>query len=46
MSDCKPIDNPGVKGENLYQEMCPKTQDEIEKMARVLLSFEAPESRR
>lgn len=35
MSDCKPIDNPVVKGENLYQEMCPKTQDEIEKMARV-----------
>jgi hypothetical protein len=35
MNDCKPIDNPIAKGEKLCLEMCPKTQDEIKKMARV-----------
>jgi hypothetical protein len=35
MNDCKPIDNPIAKGENLCLEMCPKTQDEIKKMACV-----------
>ena len=35
MSDCKPIDTPIAKNESLSQNMCPKTQDEQEKMARV-----------
>jgi len=35
MYDCKPIDNPIAKSENLCLDMCPKTQDEIEKMAHV-----------
>jgi hypothetical protein len=33
--DCKPIDNPIAKSESLCLDMCSKTQDEIEKMARV-----------
>jgi hypothetical protein len=35
MYDFKPIDNPSAKCENLNQDMYPKTQDEIEKMAYV-----------
>ena len=35
MSDRKPIDTPIAKNESLSQNMCPKTQDEQEKMARV-----------
>uniref|UniRef100_A0A2N9F2G9 Reverse transcriptase Ty1/copia-type domain-containing protein n=1 Tax=Fagus sylvatica TaxID=28930 RepID=A0A2N9F2G9_FAGSY len=35
MSDCKPIDTPISKNESLSKNMCPKTQDEQEKMARV-----------
>jgi len=35
MYDCKPIDNPITKSENFCLDMCPKTQDEIERMARV-----------
>lgn len=32
---CKPIDTPVAKGENLCQDMCPKTPDEIEKLSHV-----------
>uniref|UniRef100_A0A2N9GDW0 Reverse transcriptase Ty1/copia-type domain-containing protein n=1 Tax=Fagus sylvatica TaxID=28930 RepID=A0A2N9GDW0_FAGSY len=35
MQDCKPIDTPVGKGDSLSNEMCPKTQAEIESMARV-----------
>ena len=35
MQDCKPIDTPVGKGNSLNSEMCPKTQAEIESMARV-----------
>jgi hypothetical protein len=35
MQDCKPIDTPVGKGNSLSSEMCPKTQAEIESMARV-----------
>ncbi|XP_065628547.1 secreted RxLR effector protein 161-like [Quercus suber] len=33
--NCKPIDTPVAKNESLSLDMCPKTQDEKEKMARV-----------
>uniref|UniRef100_A0A2N9HS45 Integrase catalytic domain-containing protein n=1 Tax=Fagus sylvatica TaxID=28930 RepID=A0A2N9HS45_FAGSY len=35
MQDCKPIDTLVGKGDSLSSEMCPKTQAEIESMARV-----------
>jgi hypothetical protein len=35
MQDCKPIDTLVRKGDSLSSEMCPKTQEEIESMARV-----------
>ena len=35
MHNCKPIDTPVAKNESLSLDMCPKTQDEKEKMARV-----------
>lgn len=35
MYDYKAIDTPIAKGEDLWQAMCPKTQDEIEKMGLV-----------
>jgi hypothetical protein len=35
MQDCKPIDTPVGKSDSLSSEMCPKTQAEIESMARV-----------
>ena len=35
MQDCKPIDNPVGKGDSLSNEICPKTQAEIESIARV-----------
>uniref|UniRef100_A0A2N9FKV1 Integrase catalytic domain-containing protein n=1 Tax=Fagus sylvatica TaxID=28930 RepID=A0A2N9FKV1_FAGSY len=35
MQDCKPIDTPVGKGDSLSNEMCPKTQAEIESIARV-----------
>ncbi|KAG2705909.1 hypothetical protein I3760_05G078600 [Carya illinoinensis] len=35
MNECKPIDTRVAKGENLSKELCPKTQIEKEKMARV-----------
>ena len=35
MHNCKPIDTPVAKNESLSLDMCPKTQDEKEKMAHV-----------
>ena len=35
MKDCKPIDIPVAKGENLSLETCPKTQSEKDAMKRV-----------
>ena len=35
IQDYKPIDTPVGKGDSLSSEMCPKTQAEIESMARV-----------
>ena len=35
LHNCKPIDTPVVKNESLSLDMCPKTQDEKEKMAYV-----------
>ena len=35
MHNCKPIDTLVTKNESLSLDMCPKTQDEKEKMARV-----------
>ena len=35
MHNCKPIDTPIAKNESSSLDMCPKTQDEKEKMARV-----------
>ena len=35
MHNCKPIDTPIAKNERLSLDMCPKTQDEKEKMACV-----------
>ena len=35
MHNCKPIDTPVAKNESSSLDMCPKTQDEKEKMARV-----------
>ena len=35
MHNCKPIDTPVAKNESLGLDMCPKTKDEKEKMARV-----------
>ena len=34
MQGCKPIDTPIGKGDTLSLDMCPKTQEEKEKMAR------------
>ena len=35
MDNCKPIDNPIAKGENLSLEMCPQTSTEREEMKKV-----------
>lgn len=35
MHNCKPIDTPIAKNESLSLDMCPKTQDEKEKMPHV-----------
>ena len=35
MHNCKSIDTPVAKNESLSLDMCPKTQDEKEKMAHV-----------